>query len=101
MSTGEANSHRLRRPDISVKDGRRILIETNDDTARVYAACVRESNSSGGIERCENALAQQKRVCDERGIDVFTYDIALGVTPSTKRKYGARKINRGEVPLVE
>ncbi len=98
---GEANSHRLLGPDISVKDARGVLIETNDDTARVYPGCIRESDGSRGVERRENALAQQKRMCDACSIVVFPYDIALGVTPSSKRKHSARKINRGECPMVE
>jgi hypothetical protein len=40
-------------------------------------------------------------VCDACSIDVFTCHVALGVTPSSKCKYSARKINRGERPMVE
>jgi hypothetical protein len=84
-----------------VLNDRRVKIDTDDDTARIYPGCIREPDGSGGVERGENALAQQKRVSDARSIVVFAYDVALGVTPSTKRKYSARKINRGELSMVE
>ena len=54
-----ANSRRLRRPDKSVLNVSGVDIDTNDDTARVYARCIRES-SSRWIERCEHTIAQQK-----------------------------------------
>src|SRR5271167_1108866 len=100
MLTGKANAPCLRRPHKSVKNKRGVLIETNDDTARIYPRCIGEDGSRW-VERREHAIAQQKRVCDVCGIDVFPYDVALGVIPSSKRKNSARKINRGERPVVQ
>jgi hypothetical protein len=34
----------------------------------------------------ENAIAKQKKVCDLCSVDVFPYDVALGVTPSSERE---------------
>ena len=62
-------------------NARRVKIDTNDDTARIYPACIREPDGSGGIERRENALAQQKRMSDACSIVVFPYDVTLGVIP--------------------
>ena len=102
MSTGEANCHRLLGPDISVLNARRVKIDTNDDTARIYPGCIGEPDGSGRVERGENALAaSQKRVSDARSIVIFPYDVALGVTASNKCKRSARKINRGERSMVE
>ena len=101
MSTGEANSHRLLGPDISVLNDRGVKIEPDDDTAWIYPGCIREPDGSGGIERREDALAQQKRMSHACSIVVFPYDVTLGVTPSSKCRRSARKVNRGECPMVE
>ena len=82
-------------------NARRVKIDTNDDTARIYPGCIGEPDGSGRVERGENALAPQKRVSDARSIVIFPYDVALGVTASNKCKRSARKINRGERSMVE
>ena len=63
MSTSEASSHRLRRPDIPVLSERGVEVDANDGIARIDPGCIRE-DGSGGVERRENAIAQQKRVSD-------------------------------------
>jgi hypothetical protein len=79
---------------------RRIGKESNNDTARIYPGCIAAVGSGAGrVERRENAIAQKKRVCDACGIDLFPYAVALGMTPSNKRKNSARKINRSERPV--
>src|SRR5271167_2785212 len=98
MATGEANSYRLRRPDKSVLSVCGVHVDTNDDAARIDPRCIRE-DGSGWVERREHAIAQQKSVCDVRGIGVCPYDVALGVIPPGKRKDSTRKINRGEGPF--
>ena len=61
--------------------------QSNNDTARIYPGCIAAVGSGPGrVERRENAIAQKKRVCDACGIDVFPYAVALGITPSNKRK---------------
>jgi hypothetical protein len=52
---GQASSHRLLGPDKSVENVRGVLIETNDDTARIYPGCIRR-DGSGGVERRENSF---------------------------------------------
>ncbi len=60
----------------------RIGKESNNDTARIYPGCIATVGSGPGrVERRENAIAKQKRVCDICSVDVFPYDVALGVTP--------------------
>jgi hypothetical protein len=79
---------------------REIEIDSNDDAARIYPGCPGKS-SAGRIERGECALAPQKRVSDASSIDVFPYNVPLGITPSNERKRSPREINRGELPKVE
>jgi hypothetical protein len=88
---------RLGRPDISVLHAGRVKIEPNYGTARVYPSCSREPDGSGRVERCEYAMAQQKRMSDACRIDVFAYNVARGVVPPNKGKATARKINRDEL----
>ena len=78
-----------------------VKVDTDDDTARIDSGCITESDGSGWVERRENAIAQQKRVKDVCTVPVGPYDVALGVIPSSKRKGSARKINRGERPMVQ
>ncbi len=40
-------------------------------------------------------------MCDAIGTRVLAYDVALGVTASSERKYCARDINGGELPMGE
>jgi hypothetical protein len=100
MSTGEANSHRLRRPDKSVLNDRGVKIDPHDDTAWIYPGCIREPDGSRGSNDVKTPYLA-KKVSHASCIVVFPYDVALGVTPSTKRRRSARKVNRGERPMVE
>jgi hypothetical protein len=52
------------------------------------------------VERREHAIAQQKSVCDVRGIGVCPDDVAFGINRSGTRKRRPWKINRGERPVV-
>ena len=64
----------------------RIGKESNNDTAGIYPGCIAAVGSGPGrVERRENAIAKQKRVCDICSIDVFPFDVALGVIPSNVR----------------
>src|SRR5271169_37568 len=101
MLKGEANSHRLRRPDKPVLDTPGVKIDANNDAARIYPRCITESDGSRWVERREDAIAQQKRVKDVCTVSVGPYDVAPGVIPASKRKRSARKINRGVGPVVQ
>jgi hypothetical protein len=80
----------------------RIGKESNNDTARIYPGCIATVGSGPGrVERRENAIAKQKRVCDICRVNVFPYDVALGVTPSSERENCAGKINRRIRPVVK
>ena len=92
---------RLPRPDKSVLGASGVKVDTHDSTARVYSRCITESDGSGWVERCEDAIAQQKRVKDVCTVSVGPYNVALGVIPSGKREGSARKINGGERPVVQ
>jgi hypothetical protein len=52
----------------------------------IRAASLPLGSGPGRVERRENAIAKQKRVCDICSVDVFPYDVALGVTPSRERE---------------
>jgi hypothetical protein len=81
---------------------RRVNKVANDDTARAYPACPRELDSGFGVvERRVSALALQKSVSDACSIVIFPYDVVLRVTPSSKRKRRARKVDSGVRPVVE
>jgi hypothetical protein len=51
--------------------------------ARIYPRCIRE-DGSGWVERREQAIAQQKSVCDARGIGVCPHGVALGLIPPAR-----------------
>jgi hypothetical protein len=54
----------------------RIGKESNNDTARIYPGCIATVGSGPGrVERRENAIAKQKRVCDICSVDVFPYGL--------------------------
>lgn len=104
ISTGSANAHRLRRPDKSVENicgvcGTRI--DTNDNVSRVYPCCLSE-DGTGVVERRVNATAQQKSVIHLKyRIEVHPHNVAVGVSPSSKRKRGARINNCGVLPMEQ
>jgi phosphopentomutase len=83
-----------------VLNNRRVKIDTNDDSARIYSGCIGE-NGSWEVERRENVITQQKAVVDATGIGVQPNAVTFGVSSSNKCKNSSRKVNRGERPLVE
>jgi hypothetical protein len=67
--------------------GRRVEIDTDDDTAGIYPRCIREADGSGRVERRERAIVQQKRAADSATIGVVDecYSFAISLTCPTFR----------------
>ena len=101
MSTGEVNSHRLRRTDKSVLNDRGVEIDTNDDTARIYPCCFSERRPRGSRTTCKRRCCSRKPCQVPDSIDVGPCDVVLGVTPSSKGKRSARKVDRGVLSLEQ
>jgi len=62
----------------SVEIARRVLKETNDDTAGIDPGCISEGDS-GKVERREFALLQHETMSDMRCVDVTTDVRALQI----------------------
>jgi hypothetical protein len=77
----------------------RINIDTDDDTRRIYPGCISQGGSRE-CERCENSMAQHKRVTRAAGVSPQPYNDARRVIRFCERERGARIVNRGEGPTL-